>query len=202
MGEEIRFQAIPEDCELLARARQDVEVDSWMEFSFETHVREMPPGWKPLSPEHAYVIAALSELVASHLGLLDRSLHTDRSFDKIVYLLSPARRAGNLDHDDSLIYKAMYGVERLNPNSRGTRNYVRFSPVSDVHAITAYLDTITYEILREYYNPDHMEQIGVYKMWHGYYEEEVQRAWESFNEITAFYRKASAHNEAVISRIV
>jgi hypothetical protein len=201
VGFEARYQAIPEDCELLARARKDREIAELMQFFNSFALEEVSSE----SPTRIFFANAVKELMRERPGLIERYLHNrTRGYDRILYLLSPARRARDWKNDQSLIHihKAIRGSERLHPEARATQGHpIGFVPAKDVQLIADYLDIVTYEGLHEHYNPSHMAEMGVYKIWAESDEAVFQSTWEEFTEMRNLYRAAADHNEAVITVI-
>ncbi len=198
MGFDACFQAIPENCELLARARQDRDVAQ--ELQFFLHDIE-PLSERNSTPTEKYVSRAIRALVRSHPGLKQRRLYADHRSDQIVYLLSPARRE-DAEDDDTLVYKAFNGSEHLQPEARAGQGCpIGFLPKADVHAIAEYFDSITVEQLHEYYDPSCMFDHYVYKIDPSCGEKTFQHIWDNFVEVRDFFREAAAHDEAVITMI-
>ncbi len=202
MGREASFQAIPENCELLIRARQDRKIAEDMQFSLMEATEEPNPRYER-SPEEQYFYDVVQELIRAHPGLEKRYFYAGaRTYDAIVYLLSPARREGEWDGDQSLIKKAIYGVELLHPEARATQGVpIVFVSRVDTKIIADYLEQITMEQLHEHYDPQKMYEVGVYKI--GPYAD-VQRfqvIWDEFVGMRDVYRAAADHDEAVITVI-
>lgn len=202
MGTEARFQAIPEDCELLIRARQDRKIAEYMQF-FESGGTWEPDFWDKPSPDEQYFYDAVQELIRAHPGLEKRYFYAGaRTYDAIIYLLSPARREGEWDGDQSLIKKAIWGVELLHPEAcAGQGIPIGFVPTADTKTIAGYLDQITREQLHEHYDPQKMYEAGVYKMAPDRDERRFQVIWDEFVGMRDVYRAAADHGEAVITVI-
>jgi hypothetical protein len=200
VGVEARYQAIPEDCDLLARARKDREIAELMQFFNRFAVDDWAQSDNPTEILFAEFV---KELLRKRPGLIDRYLYNvTRGWDRILYLLSPARRAGDWKNDHSFIHKAIRGSERLHPEATATQGFpIGFVPAQDVRAVANFLDIVTYEGLHEHYNPAHMEEMGVYKMWADGGETVFQSTWNEFAAMRDFYRVAADHNEAVITVI-
>lgn len=202
MGTEASFQAIPEDCELLIRARQEQEIAENMQF-FKSGGTWEPDSWGKPSPDEQYFYDAVQELIRAHPGLEKRYFYAGaRTYDAIVYLLSPARREEEWGSDQSLIKKAIYGVELLHPEARATQGVpIGFVSRVDTKIIADYLDQITMEQLHEYYDPPKMYEAAVYKMGPNRDERRFQVIWNEFVGMRDVYRAAADHDEAVITVI-
>lgn len=202
MGVELRLQAIPEDCELLARARQEREIADKVG-RFHQYIRGAILPSERKKPEIVAFINAMQELVKANPGLDERYAYLgNRQFDAILYLLSPARRAGDYKNDRSVIHNAIYGIESLHPDVKVAWGLpIGFVPANEVRTIADFLDTVTYEHLFEHDDPALMYQAGVYKS--RPYETELHResVWEEFTDIRDLYRAAADHGEAVITVI-
>lgn len=200
MGHEARFQAIPEDCELLAHARTDLEVAELMEFFNSYAVDRHRPGWHPQTTAEIYFVSAVKELIQNDPGLVQRYLYAGgRNYDKIVYLLSAERRARHHNSDDSLVHTSIYGSERLHPEATATQGRpIGLVTAQDVSRIADFFDIVTFEQLHQYYDPPRMVQAGVYKMSLDENDELFKCVWSEFGDMRNLYREASRHNEAVV----
>ena len=195
MGVELSLQAIPEDCELLACARQEREIAERTQF-FNMYVCD---DWIPESLLERYFSDSVKSLTKIDPDLVHRYAYLGgRKYDAILYLLSPARRSGDYQNDHSLIYKAIKGGERLHPEANATQGHpIGFVPAKDARIIADYLDIITYDRIYEYYVPALMST-RVYKM---HPDTDFQRVWDEFSGISDLYRAAADHGEAVITVI-
>lgn len=201
MGFEASFQAIPEDCELLKQACQDREIAEHMQF-FEQYVRREFP--HPLYQQNTLeFIDAAKALAQAHPGLVERYFYAGaRTWDCIIYLLSPERRAGNFKNDRSLINKAIRGTELLHPDAHAVQGIpIGFVPVTEVHAIADFLDNVTKEQLHEFYDPSRMYEMAVYKIHASDDERRFNTIWSEFCGMRDVYRQAALHNEAMITVI-
>jgi hypothetical protein len=198
MGVEARFQAIPEDCELLKYARHEYDIAEMMEFFNHYANKETRREFFPsqIAPFVEYVDA----LVSTNPTLPERYFYAGgRNWDKILYLLSPARRAGEYTNDQSLIYKALKGCERLHPDANATQGHpIGFVPARDVLLIATYLDSVTYDQLHEHYSPILMVEMSVYKMHETADDKNFPPIWEEFTGMRDIYRSTANHNEAMI----
>lgn len=198
MGVEARYQAIPEDCELLLLARQDRR---WAETLAAFHsiagMGVRPSPWLQTFPEFVYAVAALVE---EKPGLIKRYFNASgRNFDAIMYLLSPVRRTGkSWQTDQSSIRKVIYGAERLHTEALASQGRpIGFVSANGVDVLSDYLAGISYEKLHEHYDPQRMK--GIYKMSPNDNEKTFQVIWEEFVGMQNIYQQAAAHGEAMIT---
>jgi hypothetical protein len=113
MGKEASFQAMPENCELMIAARQNREIAEQIQRIHNFMTDSVDWFFDPVDVELYYRV---QKILLEHPGLSDRYFYAGRrTFDAIVYLLSPQRRAGQYGDDSSLIRQAIYGTERLHP---------------------------------------------------------------------------------------
>lgn len=197
MGVEAKFQAIPEDCELLKHAREDREIAEMMQF-FDMFAKDEG---HPETPLETYFDQSVKELIQLHPGLDKRYFYAgSRTYDAIVYLLSPQRRQEEtFESDQSHIKKAIWGSEHLHPEAHATQGIpIGFVPTKEVKVIADFLDSVTYELLHEHYHPAKMR---VYKMRPDDGESRFQVIWAEFEGMRNVYREATAHNEAMITVI-
>ncbi len=195
MGIAARFQAVPEGCELLRRARAEREVAEMMEFfDYYAHLEAR----HNFPPEITEFVACVESLVLVCPALPERHFYAGgQHWDKILYLLSHARRTEDYANDQSLVRKAIRGCEPLHPEACATQGQpIGFVPAYEVHRIADYLDEVTYEQLYNYYDPHVMAQQGVYKV-NSDVDERVY-IWDEFTMMSNVYRAAADHNEAMI----
>jgi hypothetical protein len=203
MGVEAYFQAMPEDCELFIAARQDREIAEMMQFFnnySERDVTGQPEQYRGGPKSYEFHFKARKVAIETP-GLRDRYFYAGgRTFDAIVYLLSPARRATPREKDTSLIHQAFYGQEPLYPEAIAVQGIpIGLVPSAGVVQIADYLGTISREILHEQYGTEHIKNAGIYKSAVG--EDRFQVIWDEFVGMRDVYQAAAEHNEAVITVI-
>lgn len=207
MGSEASYQAMPEDCDLFVQARHDPEL-AWMLTLY--HRLSGPhtggPPWREGKEIDFYKQIKLFHSLNPLLR--DRHYYAGtRMYDAIHYLLSSSRRALSwnfwLPEDNSLIYKAIYGVERLHPEARaGQGQPIVYVPAPIVIQIAKMLSEVTIEQLHEHYKPVEMDKAGVYKI-HSTDDEETFHGsiMEEFSGMREVYNAAAEHHEAMIIEI-
>jgi hypothetical protein len=204
MCSEASFRAIPENSELLKRARQDREIAELMK-CFNMYVTsELPPLYKPSPPEE-YFASAVQDLIRAYPGLEQRNFYAGtRTYDAVIYLLSHARRskAWLIEDDQSLIKKAIWGIEPLYPEAPAGQGIpIGFIPTRDAKNMSLFLDQVTKAELYEHYDPAKMHETGVHKMGPDADEERFEDIWDEFVGMRNVYRAAAYHHEAVITVI-
>ena len=165
MGVEASFQAMPENCELFITARQDRETAEALQFfhRFAFVYKTPHPMWDATWTE---LHKMARKLGAEKPDLINRYFYAGgRTFDAIVYLLSPARRAGHYEEDTSLIYQAIYGHEPLHLKAHASQGRpIGLVTAGEAPIITKYLEQVSIKTLHEHYNPERMSEAAVYKM--------------------------------------
>jgi hypothetical protein len=199
MGVEASFQAMPENCDLFITARQDRETAEALQFfhQFAFEYKTPHPRWDAKWTE---IHRMARKLGAEKPDLINRYFYAgSRTFDAIVYLLSPIRRSVTRHKDTSLIYQAIYGQEPLYPEAHASQGRpIGIVPAAGVLPIAEYLEQISMEVLHQHYNPQHMSDVAVYKMHPNNDEGRFQNIWDEFVGMRNLYRAAAEHNEAVI----
>lgn len=198
MGLDMSYQAIPAECELIDRARQDDElgemlcvVARW----FRTGVG--PKAW----PEAEKLWRELCELAAQHPGLEKRNCFLDRWWDKLHYLLSANRRDEAGSEEDDLFDKALRGTSVMMLKRARAPQYlpVKYVAPAEVEMIAVLLQSMSTESLRVHYVPTKMEASGVYKFWADRADEsEWTHISDYFTDFRTFYLEAARHKEGVI----
>ena len=119
MGIDSVFYAVPEDWPFLQEARTNVEITDYF-WSLSPWLSKGPG---PDSELEARIRTEVQQLFTHYPGLEERCyFQLYRAWDALHYLLSPAVRANEKD-EDSLIKKALYGYEYLNPNYVSSEGY-------------------------------------------------------------------------------
>src|SRR5579859_2558428 len=167
MGLDLQLRAFPENCELLAKARVNLQIAENMPH-FEAFVlRYGPFSQEPDNETDRYFMEAARQLVQEYPGLLERRYFNQaRAWDRIVYLLSPMRRMPHPPGpDNSLIHQAIRGIERLQPQATAVQGIpIKFVPAKNVKLLAEYLHSVTSEQFHEFYDPVQMEELAVCKM--------------------------------------
>jgi hypothetical protein len=206
MGFDLIFQAIPENCDLLANARRNQEIAEELTFFHTYATGTHRPGWTPETPLEIYMDTAIKSLIQTHPQLIDHYLYASkRAYDMIVYLLSAVRRAERAGRfvDTSPINQAIYGSEKLHPLASATQGRaIGFVPAKQVRALANFLSATTSSNLREHFNPTDAAQMEIYNRIYKWGEattdQEFHHIWQEFTAIRDFYKTATAANEAVI----
>jgi hypothetical protein len=202
MGVEASFQAMPENCDLFITARQDRETAEALQFfhQFAFEYKTPHPRWDAKWTE---IHRMARKLGAEKPDLINRYFYAgSRTFDAIVYLLSPVRRSVTRQKDTSLIYQTIYGQEPLHPEAHATQGRpIGLITSTGVSLIAEYLEQMSKEILHEHYNPKHMSDVAVYKIHPDDNEARFENIWDEFVGMREIYRAAAYHGEAVITVI-
>lgn len=205
MGYEARFQAMPEDCELMLVARRDREIAECIQF-FKMYTSYTTIVGPAIDPKRVEFLELVKKTIALKPDLVDRYYRAgERTFDAIIYLLSPAHRVSKTmmnPADDSWIYRAFWGIERLHPEANASQGFpIGLVPARAVPELSDYLDSITQEVLHQHYDEQAMYEAGVYKMGLSSGEGRFDEIWQEFVGMRALYRAAAEHGEAVITVI-
>jgi hypothetical protein len=202
MGIEAYYQAMPESCDLFVSAQKDHEIADQI-MSFNLYMVQVQKQW-PDSPKWVEFYEKSKQAMKEHPGLENRYFCAGgRTFDAIIYLLSPARRSLFAEQDRSLIRIAVRGFEALHPLAQGIQGGpINFVPAPIVPLIAEYLSLIDQDILYEHYDPHWMYESGVYKM-HPTdpNNSRFEAIWEEFDGMREVYQGAAHHGEAVITVI-
>ena len=197
MGTERWYIALPGDCDLLKRAQIDPAFGEYLGCPsiFETGGHD---NW-PRSKVFREFCEAVKHLNVEHPGIAARVFTLDRSYDKVHYLISEARRTG--EDEDDLGSKAIRGATSLPSHLKGGQGHsIRYSSPEEVAAIANWLSAITFDSLRRFYFPEDMD-LTVYKF--VFYPGDPDLAFEEirerFNGLKAFYSEVALHGEAIVT---
>ena len=203
MGIEAQYQAMPENCDFLRRARTDREFAEVIQ-SFDKYALGKGTLFDDDPPYRREFIAGAQALEKQFPGLASRYFYAgSRCFSMIRYLLSPSyREEPKSVPDNGFIRQAIYGTERLHPEANATQGCpIGFVPTREVPLLAEYLSQITREILHEYYDPPRMHASGVYKMRGDADEDDFKAIWDELTGMKLVYQQAAEHGEAMITVI-
>lgn len=199
MGLDMSYQAIPPECDLIERARQEQELGEMLclvPLWFRAGDGPRSRSW----PEADKLWRELCELARQHPGLAKRNCYLDRWWDKLHYLLSANRRGGPGSEEDLLLDKAVRGDSEIAEHIRAPQGVpVKYVAPDEVELIAVLLEPMTAESLRVHYSPVKMEASGVYKFWADRADDTEWRHIEDyFARFQLFYLEAARHGEGVI----
>jgi len=194
MGLELRYQAMPEECSLLERARHDLEFGRLLQF-FEPIAKEE-------EEEQTWIDFALEvrQTIRLYPGIEQRNFSLDRRWDQLYYLLSEARRKSEPRDETSLIHQAIFGGDVLHPDVKAGQGIpIRYLPPADVLQVVALLATVTSEALQAHFNPSAMREAAVYKIRGDEDEFDFKYLQQDFGALKTFYEQAVMHHEGVLT---
>jgi hypothetical protein len=198
MGLDMAYQAIPNECDLIERARDDHTLGELLGLVprwFLNGSGPRPGTW----PEGEKLWQEMRELASRYPGLEKRNFDLSRSWDELHYLLSATRRQGKIVEEDVFLDKAVRGGSGIADYVKAPQGaHVRYVTPNEVELIAVVLEPMTTESLRIHYSPVKMEHSKVYKFWAdraGEFEYSGARFFEGFR---AFYLEAARHGDGVI----
>jgi hypothetical protein len=198
MGLDMSYQAIPAECDLIDRARDDqvagellCRVPHW----FRKGQGPKPGTW----PEGEQFWNHLCELAIQFPGLEQWNFDLHRSWDELHYLLSATRRGAKGAEEDKFLDNAVRGTGEIADHVRAPQGGpVRYVTPSEVELIAVVLDPLNNESLRIHYSPKKMELRKVYKFWADRAGEFEFSAVRYFDGFRAFYLEAASRGNGVI----
>ena len=197
MGFETWYQALPDGCELLERAKRDAAFGEFLTFPsrFRKAKDCREPHWQGEDAEFCF---ELEKLARAAPGLDARNCTLDRYYDKIEFLISPARRNPKSKEFD-LGALAVRGTVVLAEHLRGGQGHLlRYNEPAAVLVMAEMLSSISREELRRNYDPAKMAAASVYKSSATAPEEEWSWICEFFDDFSRFYQSAAEHEEGVL----
>ena len=115
MGLDIHYQAIPESCNLLLRARHEPNFSASL-MLFESSALTTQKDLDDHADDQSFVdfVCELRQLLELYPGLERRNLFLGRRWDMLYYLLSAWRRRSEGRDWSHWVEKALFGGEILN----------------------------------------------------------------------------------------
>src|SRR5262245_10251979 len=141
LGGERQYQAIPDNCFILEKARANPEYADVLIGCGYLHGGGAPGAYDPIYEEF---VADVEELIRNHPGIDQRNCSVDRSWDVLHFLLSEERRQGNFNGTD-LGTIALPGATAVGCSG----DWPRYTPPSLAESVLVFLNNITEpELLR------------------------------------------------------
>jgi hypothetical protein len=192
------YQSLPVASGLIARAAADVELGdilSWVPRWFrEGHYQGLRP-W----PAADRLCQELRELDVRFPGLNERNCFLDSRWDVLHYLLSASRREEPASELDTLFEHALFGAAPIAEHVCGAQGApIKYVEPEEVARIAMRLELMSPSEIERHYDPQKMEEAGVYKF-AGEREGEWLDIKNRFNDFRSFYMQAARHSEGVIA---
>ncbi len=201
MGIETELQAIPENCELLDRAKSDPEFGDQLPHLPSWYHRGSPslPDYKDFPAERDFWEMAV-ELARRHPGLERRNAYLDRWYDKLHFVLSAKRRGEAAESNDELWESAIKGEFVLADHITSCQGFpVRYVTAKQVTKIAVAVEHLQFSDLVVNIDCQRMDEMSVYKSCSDDSPaEEAKFLSEYFTAFRDFYLDAAAHEEAAL----
>lgn len=201
MGREASYQAVPEECGLIERARTDVPFGELLQCFVIWLSRWGEPGAHPLSREPGVedLWWFARDLVLDYPTLPTRHLDLDRTWDKLHYLLSAERRGHSAGPCDQILTRAIRGGDPIGEHVlAGQGAPLCYLRPSEVNTAAGILDRLTEADLRTHYDPVAMHAGAVYKFDPDAAEADWPWIVENFHALRRFYRVVAEYDEGVL----
>ncbi len=208
MGLDISYQAMPEDCILIARSRYDPNFGGNLEFfksNLLTPQEELDvfdEDYNDYDTHQSFVefVSESRKVVNKYPGIENRNLYLGRRWDMLHYLLSERRRNGEEIDYLHWVEKAVFGGQVLN---NATQSVIG-SPICYLHPTEVYdiqkkLCEVTIEILHYYWNPQAMSKAGVYKIHSCNREDKFKYVQNDFENLKSFYTLVTEYHEGILT---
>ena len=209
MGLEIELQAIPDGCELIARAVSGTAYGGdGMSFgellgclpSFFHNGKPTLPDYKRFPTEVEFWEMA-KRLLQKHPGLDRRNVYLSSWYDTLLYVLSADYRGDPATPNDHLWKKAVYGDRVLATHISGGQGIpLRYVLPQDVKDIAALLTPLTFADLEPHID---CQRIVARELYKGPHPDEsnadvARFLSEIFCVFRSFYLEAAANGEGVL----
>ena len=212
MGLDVVYQAMPANCEVLARSLLDPQFASNLAY-FASYYEQLTEDlqaeledYEDYAEEYAVTIEfskAAHRTCSRYPGLEHRCLYLGRKWDMLRYLLSHERRREKApDIDDSWVDRAIFGGEILHEDKISITGLTfHYLEPSEVSTISERLNGISIETLHKYWHPQKMSKAGVYKIHSEDSESVFYYVAEDFHKLKTFYQLARQHGERIVTHL-
>lgn len=200
MGWERDYQALPDGCELLERAKSDSDFGQYLCFVKQRFKHGGDAPYSISDQAHIDFCREVKKLIGLYPGIEKRNYALDQYFDMVHYLISPWKRGETNSDPNDLGTRAICGATALPGHLVGPQGFsVRYSGPDDVLEIALTLESLTTEDLRIHYNPFRMERC-CYKFWADRADEQTwQWICEYFEGLKAFYMDVAECEQGVVA---
>ena len=163
MGSELHFQAIPENCRLLARARRDARFGSFLEnLSVFASIISDPTIGKADDPVFSDFVVEARALIEENPWIEERSLRLGSNWSAVHYLLSEHGRADGGSGYQSWVERAMKGGDEIHADARTASGHpIRYLSPPEVAEISSHISTISPDEIVRNWRPDAIEGAGI-----------------------------------------
>jgi hypothetical protein len=215
MGLDVNYQAMPANCEVLARSLLDPEFASNLAF-FTSYCEQLPEelqaeledceDYDDYAEEYAVTVEfskAAHRTCSKYPGLEHRCLDLGRIWDMLRYLLSHERRREKApDIDDRWVDRAILGGEILHEDKISiTGRAFHYLEPCEVSTISEHLNGISIEMLYKYWHPQKMSKAGVYKIHPDDSDSFFYYIAEEFHKLKTFYQLVKQHGEGIVTHL-
>ena len=199
MGVEANFQALPADCALLQRAKENAAfAEKLASFSF---YARLPASQIDLASQHQWrgdaefsqFALLLKATVAENPGIESRNCTLDRRWDIVDFMLRAAYG------DEKWIEHAVKGDPGISPDAKSVQGFpLRFLAPAAVSEVALWFSEIDLNTIRTFWNPSEISHSNLYKSQHCKTED-----WEwiehDVENLRSFYAQAARHSEGVLA---
>jgi hypothetical protein len=207
MGLDMRYQAIPDDCVLLKRVKQDSGFGQYIgSFVFQEsektgyleRLRELAERGEVISQQEIDYAEEEKRTLTLYPEITQHYLAIGRTWGLLYYILSGEVWKGEITDDKDIGAKAIFGYEKIQSVFSGQGLPVRYSSPDVVKQIVQMLSTWTKGAFITYFDLPAMVDAGVYKAVQ-FGENDFEVIWDTFEKLRAFYTLVLEHNEGVIA---
>lgn len=159
------YQAVPEHCRLLAKARRDVSFGSYLEKC--VYIRELG-SLKALGiaedPAFNDFISEIRGMVEENPWIEERNLNLGRNWDVLHYLMSDKRRGEDTNGYSDWMERAINGGDVIHEDVKtGSGAAIKYLSPSEVSHISSELSKFPAELLSKNWHPKKLKDSNVYR---------------------------------------
>lgn len=195
------YQAMPDNCRLLAKSKHDLSFGSYLEKCL--FLRELGSLTSTGIAEDRTLtdfIAEMRCLVEEHPWIEERNLNLGRNWDVLHFLISAKRRGeisnGYIDWTD----RGINGGDELHKEIKtGIGTSIKYLPPSEVSYISSELSNIPMESLTLNWHPDKMKESDVYRPFVLNETEFFDDICRDLKRLQTFYAVVSKYGEGILT---
>ncbi|MBL8184506.1 MAG: DUF1877 family protein [Blastocatellia bacterium] len=204
MGSELHFQAIPENCRLLARARRDPRFGSFLEsLSAFASIINDPSISKADDPVFSDFVNEARALVEENPWIEERSLRLGNNWNTIHLLLSEHGRTAGGNGQGDWVERAMKGGDEIHADAKTAAGHpIRYLSPPEVAEISNQISAILPDEIVRNWRPEVIEGAEINVPGAIKPGEQVHTLTTDLGKLQAFYSTVHKFGEGVLTLVL
>lgn len=195
------YQAVPDNCRLLAKAKRDVSFGSYLEKC--VYIREfasLNAGGISDDPQFNDFIAEMRGMVEEHPWIEESNLNLGRNWDVLHYLISPKRRGEVSNGYSDWMDRAINGGDMLHDQVKtGSGTPIKFLNPAEVADISSQLSDLAFQSVCQNWHLTTLKDTDVYRPIVLDEQQFFDDICRDLKRLQTFYAVVSKYGEGIIT---